>query len=207
MRSPVSLFSPCLLALFVAGNAWAQPAPPDSVAPQQVIPRLNAYASLATVLNLSRGAVRIVAIVSPGSETADRGLDVIDRVLAANSSRRLRAYVLLSKASESDTEIRAVLAASRHREPRIVYLWDPDQIAGNAFRSVVGLESGPVHDVYFLFDTAATFRASPPKPDLWMSLNSAIDGPPLDADSLQAEAGRLVRRVERSASSRAMDGD
>jgi hypothetical protein len=210
MRSSLRLYCPvCVLALIVATGAAAQTElPPDDPLPlQQNIPQLTSLTSLATVLNLARGAVRIVGIVSPSSGTADDGLSAIKQVLADNPSRRLRVYVLLTRARADDTTARAIVTAARYREPRIIYLWDPDQIAANAFRATVGLASGPVHDVYFLFDTGATFTAAPPRPELWMQANPAIDGAPMDADSLRAETARLVERVERNASSRAMNAD
>jgi len=208
-RSPLLYFPPCLLALIVAAGALAQTetAPLDSIPQQRSIQQLSSFTSLATVLNLSRGAVRILAIVSPSAGTADDGLEAIERVLAGNPSRRLRVYVLLTRAGAGDTSARAAVTAARHQDPRIIYIWDPGQIVAEAFRPLVGLESDPVRDVYFLFDTNATFTDVPPMPALWMQANPAIAGTPLDADSLQAETGRLVRRVERTASGRATNGE
>lgn len=191
-----------LLFLLTGGNPVARaqsPSPADSLAAQTTIPQITKFESLSPIMNLARGTVRIVAIVSPSSPDAAAGLDVVASVLRDVPSKRLRAYVILSRAVADDTEMRALELVSRHRDRRIVYLWDPGALVAAAMAPVTG-SAAPVHDAYFLYDTDATFTTAPATPVLWMCTGAHHEGPPLAAEPLRARAEELVRSVERKAS-------
>ncbi len=199
-----------LIILLAAGASGAQvegTAPPDTVEPQTVVPRLANFTSLSTIMNLARGAVRIVAIVSPSSPEAAASMDAIASVLGDIPSKRLRAYVILSQAREDDSRVRALDLAARHRDRRIVYLWDPGTAVAAAMAPLTGSSDGTVHGVFFLYDTDATFTTVPPAPVLWMQLGANVDGPALDAESLRDRADELVKTVERKAATAAPRSD
>jgi hypothetical protein len=188
-----------LAACGSAVRAQPAPAPGDTAAVQQSVPRLGNLVNLATVLNLARGTVRIVAVVSPTSPTAAEGLGVIASILEAIPSKRLRAYVILTRAGDADTQTRALNLAAHHRDRRIVYLWDPDRIVETAFAPLVGQTGEPAREVYLLYDTAASFTTVPATPTLWMHMNPRLDGARLEEAPLSAKADELVRAVEKKA--------
>jgi hypothetical protein len=156
--------------------------------------RVEKFEALSGLMNLARGCVRIVAVVSPTAPGADADLAAVLSSVRASSSKRLRAYVVITAASAEDTAIRAAEFAARHTAPRTVYLWDPTAVVAGRFGPVLGVE-GKVHSVYLLYDTAAILGDSPPAPDTWMQ-----DGPGsqnrFDARQLETRANELVRRVE-----------
>ncbi len=194
----LSLTSLGLIAALSAAEPPAQSPSPES--PSHGIPRLPNVTSMATILNLGRGAVRIVAAISPTSDSADDGLGAIEAVLRENPSKRLRAYVFLTGAGEADTPLRATDVASRHQDRRIAYMWDPDAIAGTTLAPRIGLTGSAASDVIFIFDTDAAFTDVAPEPSLWMRTSPAATGNRLDAESLRSRVDSLVTQVERKAS-------
>jgi hypothetical protein len=177
-------------------RAQAPPAPADTTGAQTVIPRLANFTSLATILNLARGTVRILAVVSPTSPGADAGLEAITSILSEIPSKRLRAFVILSSSSEADTRARSLGFAAAHVDRRIVYVWDPEAAVNAALTSSEGLAGAPALDVLLLYDTAATFTTNAPAPVMWIPLG----GDPVDAGPLRDRADAMVRAVEREAS-------
>ncbi|HEU4363874.1 MAG TPA: hypothetical protein VFT13_00255 [Candidatus Krumholzibacteria bacterium] len=199
-RSTLLAVSVLVFAAHASGvRAQAYAPPADTTAPQTFVPRLTNFSSLATIMNLARGTVRIVAVVSPSSDGARGGMDVVASILRDIPSKRLRAYVILSHAGPADSEVRALDLAARHRDRRIVYLWDPEAVVATALAPVVGLAGKPAHDVCLLYDTDATFSATLATPALWMQLRPGSEGPALDAASLHARANDLVGAVEQKA--------
>lgn len=199
-RSTLLTVSVLVFAVHASGVRAQVYAPPaDTTTLQTIIPQLSNFTSLASIMNLARGTVRIVAVVSPSSDGAAGGMDVVASILRDIPSKRLRAYVILSHAVPADSKFRALDLAGRHRDRRIVYLWDPEAVVASAMAPLVGLAGEPAHDVYLLYDTDATFSATPPTPALWMQLHPGIEGPALDAASLRTRANELVGAVERKA--------
>jgi hypothetical protein len=196
-------FAISLLAAVVAfapgARAQVSAGEPDSTENQRVVPGLTNFGSLSTILNLARGTVRIVAVVTPSSPAAIQGLDILASVLDDIPSKRLRVYVLLSPAGPNDSKVRALNLAARNRDRRIVYLWDGDAAVAVAMAPLVGLEDEPAQDVYFLYDTDATFNAEPATPVLSMNLNPHVDGLKLEAQMMRERAEELVRAVEKKA--------
>lgn len=169
-------------------------APPTT--PQRSLPQLDTFTNLATILNLGRGAVRILAIVAPSSQAGIDVLQAIDAVMAANPSKRLRAYVILTPRSQSDTLLRAADAAARRRDRRIVCLWDPERITAPIATAPTG---GADADVLFLYGTAAMFTTEAPRADLTMRSGPSAGEDRLDLPRLQARVDTLVREIEHKA--------
>jgi hypothetical protein len=194
----ITLLAVLLVSLGSAPTPRAQSraAPADSAVAQTVVPRLANFASLATILNLARGTVRSVAVVSPASAGAEAGLQAVASILDGIPSKRLRAYVILSSTNSADTQARALDLAARHVDRRIVYVWDPGATVTAAMAGSEGLGGAPTRDVLLLYDTAATFTTVVPPPVAWL----ALDGAPVDPGALRARADEMVRAVERKAS-------
>jgi hypothetical protein len=189
-----------LLCVCATGSgASSQTVTPPDQEPTHVVPTLTTRNGLATILNLGRGSVRIVAVVRPSDPGAGELLAELETTLELIPAKRLRAYVFLSRISDVDTHIRALNLASATADRRIVYLWDPEAIAARTFGPASGIGDGPATGVLFLYNPAATFDPMPPAAELWMENDEFVDGPPLDGGALTARAKTLVQTVEREA--------
>ncbi len=198
MRRSTSLAFLILLAgLARDARAQAPVAAPDTTVAQNVVPRLTNFAALATILNLARGAVRLVAVVSPSAPGAEAGMDAVASMLRDIPSKRLRAFVIISQTDSTDTRGRALNLAARHIDRRIVYLWDPDATTAAAMAASDGLAGMPARDVLLLYDTAATFTTTVPAPVAWVPMDDSAG--PVASAALRGTADELVRAVERKA--------
>lgn len=200
------IFAAALLNLALSTAPALAAAPPDSVAadrpveePVRQVLSLENFQGLAGLMNLARGSVRILAVVSPTAPGVGADMDAILSILRANSSKRLRVYVVITAAGKGDTAVRAADLAGRHYDKRVVYMWDPTTVVANTWRTPLGIENGNVHSVFFLYDTPATFTDAPAVPDTWMHRRTDLKGPPFDAARLQTRANELVTRVESKA--------
>ena len=201
MHRSTLLASLLILSASHAAGARAQSAATadETSPPQMVVPQLANFMSLATVMNLARGTVRVVAIVSPSSPDAAKGMEVIGDILHDIPSKRFRAYVILTHALAADSPTRALDLAARHPDRRIVYVWDPDGVVATAVAPVIGPTEAPAYNVFLLYDTDAAFTTAPSTPVLWMHLHPGIDGPPLEEAPLRVKVEELVRAVEKKA--------
>jgi hypothetical protein len=178
----------------VATSSVRAQTPPAQESPQYVA-RLQNFCTMVAFLNLASGSVRLVAIIQPTSPTAAATLRAVQSVLDANPSKRLRAYVVWTRLSTGDTELRALSQANSIRDRRLVHFWDGDAHVAGAFRGVLGAGETPATDVVLLYDTDARLALEPPAPSMWMSANPDLTGT-ADATQLGANANTMVRRVE-----------
>lgn len=155
------------------------------------IQTLASFQGIAGLLNLARGCVRIVAVVSPSTPGTDAQLDSILSVVRTSPSKRLRVYVIVTPAADADTPLQATLFAARHTGERVVYLWDPNAGVANPWKESVGIKSTDNRPIFCLYDTAATFTLAPPTPDTWVQGNTRFDPHPFTD-----RTSELVRRVE-----------
>jgi hypothetical protein len=186
-----------LLLLFAASprGVVAQTGAPPVHTPQQIA-RLQNFGMLCAFLNLASGTVRLVVLMNPASPSCEVSLDAVQSVLNTSSSNRLRAYIVMSKITEADTEMRVAYLATRIKDRRAVFFSDPGAVAANAFRAVVGSGDIPATGVFLLYDTAARMALEPPLPSIWMSANPQIKGRALDTKLLGDQAIVMVRRLE-----------
>ncbi|HEX6791477.1 MAG TPA: hypothetical protein VF247_09225 [Candidatus Krumholzibacteria bacterium] len=186
-----------ILALAVSLTATAArgqaPAGPETA---QSVAQLQSFGTMVAFLNLAAGTVRVVAILEPASPAADDAVNALRSLLESNSSKRLRAYVVWTRLSDQDTQLRALSRANTLRDRRLVQFWDNDAVVAESFRSVVASGTVPATGVVLLYDTDARLALSPPAPALWMSMNAGIAGPAFDPARLGASANTMVRRVE-----------
>lgn len=185
------------LSLTHGGLAVAQTgAPATASEPTQSIAKLQNFGTMVAFLNLASGAVRLVVVVDPVSEGSTAALNAVQSILAANPSKRLRAFVVWSAVSPDGTELRALSRSNQVHDHRLVYFYDSQGFVSNAFRTVVGSGQAPATDVLLLYDTDAHLALDPPAPAMWMTANKNIKGQALDAKQLGAHANEMVHRVE-----------
>jgi len=182
-----------ILSLAVLAPAYVARA--EAPATQPVV-RLQNFGTLVSFMNLGLGTVRVVVILEPSAESSEKAMGAVKSVLAANPSKRLRAYVVWSRVSATDTEMRALTASTQVQDRRLVYLWDAEARVANSYREVLNSRDAPATGVVLLYDTDARLALAPPAPSLWMSVNPRLAGAALDATSLGARANEMVRRVE-----------
>ncbi len=196
MHSTMTSLHAFLAALAFAAPVAAQTQPPAAAAPEarsSEIQKLQSFQGIAGLMNLARGCVRIVAVVSPSAPGADAQFDTILSVVRTNPSKRLRAYVILTPGSDTDTPLQATLFASRHPGERVVYLWDPTAGVANLWKESVGIKAADIQPSFYLYDTAASFTLAPPTPDAWVHGSGEAR---FDARAFTDRASELVRRVE-----------
>src|SRR5512144_737289 len=87
-----------VLILALAAPALAQ-APAPVADTQQNVVKLQNLGTMVAFLNLASGAVRLVVILDPVSDGSEEALKAVQAVLAANPSKRLRAFVVWSALS------------------------------------------------------------------------------------------------------------
>jgi len=190
-----------VVGIGVSGTTAVAQAPATSPAPTEAgreIPRVSNFAGFSGLMNLARGAVRVVAIVSPTSPGAAESVDAVAAVLRDNPSKRLRAYVVMVRASQRDTRLVAAMMAGRQNDRRIVYLWDEGGEVMGAYASSASPAEKPVLSRLYLYGTAVTFAGTPPTPEMTLRAQPAEAGP-TDVTALKARAGVMVRDVESTA--------
>jgi hypothetical protein len=192
-------YSPRLiLVLLLAAASAAAPvrAQPPADPSAQSVARLQNFGTLCAFLNLASGTVRLVVVVQPSDAASAGALAAVRTLLEQNSSKRLRAYVVWSKLTPEDTEMRALSMANQARDRRLVHFWDGEAQVAGSFRTA--LESGevPAVGVLLLYDTDARMSLTPPAPSMWMSVNPKLAGHTLDTSQLAAHTNTMVRRVE-----------
>jgi hypothetical protein len=185
-----------LAAMAVCAAAPASAQATDDQGATQHVARLQNFGTLVAFLNLASGTVRLIAIVEPSSPSSDAAVGALKSILDANPSKRLRAYVVWTRLSGEDSEMRALSRANEFRDRRLVHFWDGEAFVAGSFRSVLGAGETPATDVVMLYDTDARLALAPPAPSLWMSANPKLAGSPLDPAQLGAAANAMVRRVE-----------
>ncbi len=159
------------------------------------IVEISKFNELAGIFNLGQGAVRIVSIVSPTCKSCVDALNALDEIMQSIPGKRLRSYVVFVPMMDEDDRFAAVIAAGAHDDPRTTFFWDPAVTTGNAWKELVGI-STPAWDVYFLYDTDATFDDGPNMPETWMHQHSAIAGPEFDSSRLKVETRALLASFE-----------
>lgn len=163
--------------------------PPEAESPAaRNFRRVDRFSPVSALLNLAQGTVRIVTIVPVDKASSFAVIDTVMSVVAANPSKRLRAYVILRGGGESG--LQALLLATRYSDARVVYFWDPTAAVASAWDS-----GATTAGTAWLYDTSAKFSDRPPPAALTVVANTDADIM-LDGGELRSDAGEMVRRVE-----------
>lgn len=165
-----------LLRLFgcVALAATALPSCRSAVSPEHVV--LTTATQLQQVFNADSGKVRAIFLASPTCGLCLRGAEELHRVwLAKDSSRDVAVYVVWSPQLGA-TEANVPGGAGLVPDGRARHFWDPGEVVGTAFDSLLDLPL-PAWDTWMLFDRTARWGPhGPPAPTWWEHQLSA--GPP-----------------------------
>jgi hypothetical protein len=176
---------------FAPTTAAAQTPPPQETESPAAknFRRVDRFASVSVLLHLAQGTVRVVTIVPVESPSSFAVIDTVMSVVAANPSKRLRAYVILRGGGES--ALRALQLATRYSDSRVAYFWDPTGAVASAWDS-----GATTAGTVWIYDTSAKFSDRPPAAALTVDAQTDEGGVTLDGAALRAESGELVRRVE-----------
>jgi hypothetical protein len=111
---------------------------------------------------------------------------VAQNILQRYGDARLRVYVVWVKRWALDT--RDEVDGAGMIDPRVTHLWDAGGVIGEGFLDRFGVTFGGLdYDFFLLFDPAATWGATPPRP---VSSGATVIG---DSDRLAQSAATLLR--------------
>ena len=185
---------PCLIitSLLLAGSvARADEAQKRS---SQIV-TIKRIEPVAAFFDLGQGAVRIVALISPGCPECERTLGQIDKLFTAVSNKRLRAYLILSPRSpESDGELEALRMFTRIKDRRVIGFWDPDNVGRTHWRAAAATES-LAWDALFLYDTDASFLKTTENEPEWIHPHDNAVAP-VDLEALETNVRFLLDKFE-----------
>jgi hypothetical protein len=95
------------------------------------------------------------------------------------------------KARESDIKYGMGLIT----DPRASSYWDPNEALGKAYSRILGIESGPAWDVYFLYGKGARWDgAEPPRPPFWMHQLAITNAPRLDPTIFRQHVEQMLAK-------------
>jgi len=89
-------------------------------------------------------------------------------VLKNISNERLKAYIIWLPVLPTDNRNWAVKRMNEFSDHRVRYFWDGDQLTGQIWLRVLGLEGRLSWDTYFLYNHKAHWGDQPIVPDFWM---------------------------------------
>jgi hypothetical protein len=112
---------------------------------------------------------------------------VQETVLDKVESGKLRVFVVWTPRYLADNRAKAVTATKLVADKRATHFWDGTGWLGKYYGKALELPKKRTFawDVYFVFDTDATWGDEPPKPSDWMHQLGGADGRQLDADKLR----------------------
>jgi hypothetical protein len=89
-------------------------------------------------------------------------------VLKNISDKRLKAYIIWLPVLPTDNRNWAVKRTKEFSDPRVRYFWDGEQLTGEIWQRVLGLEGPLSWDTYFLYNHKSHWADQPTLPDFWM---------------------------------------
>jgi hypothetical protein len=182
----------CAAALGALAASFVLAVPQGTAPPEPESPaarnfrRVDRYFPVSALLNLAQGTVRIVTIVPVDKASSFAVIDTVLSVVAANQSKRLRAYVIL----RGESGLQALQLATRYSDARVAYFWDPTTAVASAWESGTTTEG-----TAWLYDTSAKFSDRAPPAALTV-VATTDEEVVMVGRELRAEANAMVRRVE-----------
>jgi hypothetical protein len=123
----------------------------------------------------------------------------VQTVLKNISDQRLKAYIIWLPVLPTDNRNWAVKRTKEFSDPRVRYFWDGDQLTGQIWLRVLGLEGPLSWDTYFLYGHEAHWTDQPAIPDFWMhqlSYERKIGDRFLDAPTFERKARELLEKMK-----------
>ncbi len=120
-------------------------------------------------------------------------------VLKNIPDQRLKAYIIWLPVLPTDNRNWAVKRTKEFADPRVRYFWDGDQLTGQTWRRVLGLEGPLSWDTYFLYNHKVHWIEEPTLPDFWMhqlSYEKKIGDRLLEAPTFERKARELLEKIE-----------
>jgi hypothetical protein len=144
-----------------------------------------------------RGAVRLVALLSPICPACRSGFSDMQKVLKAIPDDRLKVYIVWLPMFPGDSRKWAQTRSDEFSDKRIRYYWDGERISGKSWQKVLGTKK-EAWDVYLLYGADSQWEKESVTPDFWMhQLGGLTHAPQLDEAAFTAKAKELLSNVKR----------
>jgi len=120
-------------------------------------------------------------------------------VLKNIPEERLRAYIIWLPVLPTDNRNWAVKRTNEFSDNRVRYFWDGDQLTGQIWLRVLGLEGPLSWDTYFLYDDKVRWVDQPTVPNFWMhqlSYEKNRQELLLDTPTFERKTRELIDRIE-----------
>jgi hypothetical protein len=127
-------------------------------------------ASLRETFNRDARKVRLLLILSPTCGLCRMGARMTARYILDLTQRDdLRVYVVWEKVGKEDSAESAEEASRMLADSRVQQFWSPERVAGQAFKTAIGLTTQPAASVYLAFGADQAWSGeAPPAPRLFM---------------------------------------
>ena len=113
------------------------------------------------------GHVRLVALMSPTWPLCRRGFSVVRDVVESNTHENLSAYIIWLKILPADDRSQAEELSIQINDSRIHRFWDEKKLTGETWKMVLNINN-IAWDMYFLYDSKASWEELPQFPAVWM---------------------------------------
>ncbi len=159
--------------------------------------RIRHPGSFAAILNLGRGAARLVLLTTPDSPGGDAAIDVVRALLQRTSSTRLRAYVVFTPGASGTSRLEVLARLRLDDDPRMIVVWDEAGAVERAF-GVHG-PSAPVRPRLLLYAPAAPFVAGDSTATRVATVPAAAEARRALVEAFAADVARMLEPFGRRA--------
>jgi hypothetical protein len=166
-------------------------------APAAEVTDLSNLDQLKEAFQGDRGAVRLVALLSPVCPACRSGFSDMQKALKAIPDDRLRVYIVWLPMFPGDSRKWAQIRADEFSDKRVRYYWDGEKLAGKMWQKTLGTKR-EAWDVYLLYGAENQWDKEPTAPDFWMhQLSGLTHAPQLDEQTFQTKTKELLSKVKR----------
>jgi len=158
---------------------------------------LNSLEPLKQAFQRDRGAVRIVALLSPVCPACRAGFTDMQKVLKAIPDERLRAHIIWLPMFPGDSRKWAQTRSDEFSDKRLSYYWDGERHTGKEWQRALSIKP-LAWDVYLLYGASSQWDKEPAAPDFWMhQLGAVTTAPRLDEEAFEAKVKELLNQAKR----------
>ena len=157
--------------------------------------RLKDRLTIREPFNQASGAIRILAFLAPSCPKCLKNAGELYRdVLAANPEADLAAYIVWMHILKTDDEDAAREAIKRVPDARVHHYWDPDRRLQHQLRDAIAFDVNlRLYDIFLLYDGAAVWERTVPRPGYWMHEYKGVYGPWWNVATFAAEVEKGLR--------------